>query len=217
MAHDHSEHRTLAMSSDWIQTLVFRHEIIQQYVVPSPTWEMSLNDCLIASALLDKITENIPVKDHPELRHAKMLVELRILTLYGPVIGPKEVPIIGWWDQAKGDANQLWLEKETWIDAYESLVAGLGFIGTLSFEGEPIGRGILIETHHGLKLERGKRLVTWKGSRTGTLRWAPDEGYQRDLPRGMHEMERIIDEIVETDPMGKVASSAIRPPDPSLN
>src|SRR6188768_4294079 len=63
MAHDHSEHRTLAMSSDWIQTLVFRHEIIQQYVVPSPTWEMSLNDCLIASALLDKITENIPVKD----------------------------------------------------------------------------------------------------------------------------------------------------------
>src|SRR3954463_2417480 len=111
------EERTMSMSQDWIQTLRYRHEIIEEFLVPSPAWGMSPQEAHLGLALTRAMRGKVSNKDASEdLLHAQMLLELRLLTLYESVVGPKEVEADGRWNGRDGEWNQLLLTKATFIN-----------------------------------------------------------------------------------------------------
>jgi len=215
--HDHG-HTLSTMSDDRMKTLTVRDGIIKMFVMRSPVWLFDKQICELALELVNDPSLQKPELEarKDEIAFSRFLIEMRLMTL-GWVMGPKEIHVeSAEWNGEEGEYNALVLSQNDWTESFREFCPALCFHGTLFFNDEMVGRGILVDTRTGFRLERAKRLKTWVGVRSGNLRWAPDPGPQSEMPRGMNQVQ-VIGQVDPNDPAAMAAANAVIPPDPRLN
>ena len=193
-----------------VNTLIHRDQIIDHLVIGSPMHHWSVRDCQM---FLANPGEDWPSQEERDT--AVMMAELRLM-MHGEIPAAKSVPDLKLRAERIEEDDRvvvLRMKKKHWIRAQMAFQASFGFLGTLSFDGEVLGRGFLISPGNWLGLEPetpdDHQLQPWEGVREGTLTFAPD-AEQPPLPRRAKEIRDVKKKTVGADGKPTDLPDAIR-------